>query len=219
MALGLATRFGQARPCNIAMGRKSEEHWKSKVAAQLRVFQFPAKSTICVQNSFRQACDCQSCDCHFMSRLTIWVEIVFGFFGWHIYIYIYYIILYLLCMYACMHACMYACMYVCMDGCMHVCMYACMHVCMHACMYVCMYACMHVCIYYEWQQPVAQATTVDEEVLELNCTQNCNWLPTSGKQMVAPSSLSTGIALFLFSPKLTTAFQRYRTATSTRKLW
>jgi hypothetical protein len=72
---------------------------------------------------------------------------------------------------------------------------------------------------YEWQQPVAQATTVGEEVLELNCTQNCNWLPTSGKQMVAPSSLSTGIALFLFSPKLTTAFQRSRTATSTRKLW
>ena len=140
------------------------------------------------------------------------------------YIYIlYYIILYLLCMYVCMHACMYvcmhACMYVWMHACMYVCMYACMHVCMHACMYVCMHACMYVCIYYEWQQPVAQATTVDEEVLELNCTQNCNWLPTSGKQMVAPSSLSTGIALFLFSPKLTTAFQRSRTATSTRKLW
>ena len=47
--------------------------------------------------------------------------------------------------------------------------------------------------------------------------QNCNWLPTSGKQLVAPNPCPQVSAIFLFSPKLTTAFQWSRTATSTSK--
>jgi hypothetical protein len=53
---------------------------------------------------------------------------------------------------------------------------------------------------YEWQQPVYQATTVDDEVPELCCTKTVKMVANLRKTNGGTTLLSTGSVLYVFHP-------------------
>jgi hypothetical protein len=55
-------------------------------------------------------------------------------------------------------------------------------------------------MYYVWQQPVYQATTVDDEVPELCCTKTVKMVANLRKTNGGTTLLSTGSVLYVFHP-------------------
>ena len=71
-------------------------------------------------------------------------------------------------------------------------------------MYITNYNILYCCVSYiyvnEWQQPVYQATTVDDEVPELCCTKTVKMVANLRKTNGGTTLLSTGSVLYVFHP-------------------